>query len=402
MGRARQGGAAEGKGGAKRAYVQSKAIINPPDGNIDLEINISEDEMQDMIFHNELDQQDYDRYFKKQKRILVAKQFNMNEKVHSVHFTESRSDEALIDSGCEKNCAGTVAYDKFLRTLSPEDRAQVREFEGSSQFKFGGAGIYGSLKEVLVPVYIAGSKMWLRMDIVDTDIPILVGLPVLKQLELGIQYANRGQDYGYFQSQRFKIFHRGGHHYFKISKQGSMDSLDPEASQDKVFTTFVGKVRVIDNDKVKSQLKQLHTNFAHVNKLKMIEMDIYVNQNLINKQRSDGVIIASPTGSTAYAMSNGCPIVSPQSDVTCIVPIAPHSYGQRSVIINNTDTITIKVNKKSIGNSQVTFDGANNLTIKNPNDIFIKKASRQLQIIHPCDYDYFNVLSKKLRYDIKS
>ena len=264
--------AAEGKGGAKRAYVQSKAIINPPDGNIDLEINISEDEMQDMIFHSELDQQDYDRYFKRQKRILVAKQFNMNEKVHSVHFTESRSDEALIDSGCEKNCAGTVAYDKFLRTLSPEDRAQVREFEGSSQFKFGGAGIYGSLKEVLVPVYIAGSKMWMRMDIVDTDIPILVGLPVLKQLELGIQYANRGQDYGYFQSQRFKIFHRGGHHYFKISKQGSMDSLDPEASQDKVFTTFVGKVRVIDNDKVKSQLKQLHTNFAHVNKLKMIEM----------------------------------------------------------------------------------------------------------------------------------
>ena len=137
-------------------------------------------------------------------------------------------------------------------------------------------------------------------------------------------------------------------------------------------------------------------------KLKMIEMDIYVNQNLINKQRSDGVIIASPTGSTAYAMSNGCPIVSPQSNVICIVPIAPHSYGQRSVIINNTDTITIKVNKKSIGNSQVTFDGANNLTIKNPNDIFIKKASRQLQIIHPCDYDYFNVLSKKLRYDIKS
>ena len=137
-------------------------------------------------------------------------------------------------------------------------------------------------------------------------------------------------------------------------------------------------------------------------KLKMIEMDIYVNQNLINKQRSDGVIVASPTGSTAYAMSNGCPIVSPQSNVTCIVPIAPHSYGQRSVIINNTDTITIKVNKKSIGNSQVTFDGANNLTIKNPNDIFIKKASRQLQIIHPCDYDYFSVLSKKLRYDIKS
>ena len=136
-------------------------------------------------------------------------------------------------------------------------------------------------------------------------------------------------------------------------------------------------------------------------KLKMIEMDIYVNQNLINKQRSDGVIISTPTGSTAYAMSNGCPIVSPQSNVMCIVPIAPDSYGQRSVIINNTDNISIKLNKKSIKDSQVTFDGSNNLTIKCPDTILIKKAARQLQIIHPCDYDYFKMLSKKLRYDNK-
>jgi NAD+ kinase len=130
-------------------------------------------------------------------------------------------------------------------------------------------------------------------------------------------------------------------------------------------------------------------------------MDIYVNQNLINKQRSDGVIISTPTGSTAYAMSNGCPIVSPQSNVMCIVPIAPHSYGQRSVIINNTDNISIKLNKKSIKDSQVTFDGSNNLTIKCPDTILIKKAARQLGIIHPCDYDYFKMLSKKLRYDNK-
>ena len=76
----------------------------------------------------------------------------------------------------------------------------------------------------------------------------------------------------------------------------------------------------------------------------MIEMNIYVNENLITKQRSDGVIVATPTGSTAYAMSNGCPIVSPNSNVICIVPLAPHSYGQRSVIVNNTDKITIRLN----------------------------------------------------------
>ena len=134
----------------------------------------------------------------------------------------------------------------------------------------------------------------------------------------------------------------------------------------------------------------------------MIETDVLVNKNLITKQRSDGVIISTPTGSTAYAMSNGCPIVSPKSNVICIVPIAPHSYGQRSVIINSNDSVTIKINKKSINHSQVTFDGANNLTIKNPQEVQIKKANRVLNIIHPCDYDYFKVLSQKLKYDIKS
>ena len=136
--------------------------------------------------------------------------------------------------------------------------------------------------------------------------------------------------------------------------------------------------------------------------LKMIEMNIYVNENLITKQRSDGVIVATPTGSTAYAMSNGCPIVSPNSNVICIVPIAPHSYGQRSVIVNNTDKVTIRLNNKSKDNSQVTFDGSNNLTIERPESIVIRKASKQLKIVHPNDYDYFDVLSRKLKYEIKS
>ncbi len=159
---------------------------------------------------------------------------------------------------------------------------------------------------------------------------------------------------------------------------------------------------VISNDK---EYKSIALNDIVINNrgiLKMIEMNIYVNENLITKQRSDGVIIATPTGSTAYAMSNGCPIVSPNSDVTCIVPIAPHSYGQRSVIINNTDDILIEINKRSKLNSQVTFDGSNNLTIESPDKIVIKRARRQLMIVHPCDYDYFNALAKKLKYEIKS
>ncbi len=165
--------------------------------------------------------------------------------------------------------------------------------------------------------------------------------------------------------------------------------------------TLLSGTVIAKNKKVKSiSLNDIVVNNRGI--LKMIDMNIYVNNNLITKQRSDGVIISTPTGSTAYAMSNGCPIVSPNSNVICIVPIAPHSYGQRSVIINNTDNVSIQINKKSVNNSQVTFDGANNLTIENPTSIEIKKANKQLMIVHPCDYDYFKALSKKLKYEIKS
>lgn len=192
---------------------------------------------------------------------------------------------------------------------------------------------------------------------------------------------------------------------------GFLADLDKKHFQSKILEILDGnyvtdKRTLLSGSVISNEIqhKSISLNDIVINncgKLKMIEMEIYVNQNLINKQRSDGVIISTPTGSTAYAMSNGCPIVSPQSNVICIVPIAPHSYGQRSVIINNTDNISIKLNKKSIKDSQVTFDGANNLTIKCPDTILIKKAARQLRIIHPCDYDYFKMLSKKLRYDNK-
>ena len=80
--------------------------------------------------------------------------------------------------------------------------------------------------------------------------------------------------------------------------------------------------------------------------LKMVEVKIFVNDYLINTERSDGIIIATPTGSTAYSMSNGCPIVSPNSNVISIVPVAPHTFSHRPIIINSSDRIKIIVAKK--------------------------------------------------------
>ena len=136
--------------------------------------------------------------------------------------------------------------------------------------------------------------------------------------------------------------------------------------------------------------------------LKMIQAKIFINDFLINIQRSDGVIISTPTGSTAYSMSNGCPIVSPNANVISITPISPHTYSHRPIIINSTDVIRIEIDKKSIKNTLVTFDGANNLNVAHPKKIEIKKNSKNIKIAHPIDYNYFKILNKKLKWGGRS
>ena len=134
----------------------------------------------------------------------------------------------------------------------------------------------------------------------------------------------------------------------------------------------------------------------------MIEVKVFINEQLINTERSDGVVVSTPTGSTAYSMSNGCPIVSPNSNVISIVPIAPHTYSHRPIIVNSNDKIKISVSQKSISNTLVTFDGHSNLSVNNPSEIEVKRSNKFLEIVHPKNYSYFEILNKKLKWGRKS
>ena len=94
-----------------------------------------------------------------------------------------------------------------------------------------------------------------------------------------------------------------------------------------------------DNQKVISSTSLNDIVIYNHGLLKMIQAKIFINDFLINIQRSDGVIVSTPTGSTAYSMSNGCPIVSPTADVINITPISPHTYSDRPIIIDSSDII---------------------------------------------------------------
>ena len=273
---------------AKKARLAS---TRPPHRN-HIQFECKDDEISrdinddDNVVMDELDEAQATRMFGTSSIYVTSKaikEYNIGKigagtTIHNINYAKIRKDEALADSGCERGCTGPEAYQGYIEGLSPEDRKDVREFPGTARFKFGGDGIFTSMKEVIVPFYIAGTRKFMRMDVVQADVPILLGLPAMKQLRLGFQYDVKGQqDYGYFEGQKFKVYYKSGHHYIRIGKEGSLQSIvkNDDADEDdanKHFSTFITKVNVFDDDKVVSQLKQLHTNYAHLSQKKMIEV----------------------------------------------------------------------------------------------------------------------------------
>ena len=101
-------------------------------------------------------------------------------------------------------------------------------------------------------------------------------------------------------------------------------------------------------------------------------------------------------------MSNGCPIVSPDSKVMCITPVSPHTYSNRPLIVDSKDKIVINVDRMSIKHTVATLDGSNYMHIKNPSEVIVKKSTKKLNLIHPVDYNYFQTLNAKLKWGSRS
>ena len=131
---------------------------------------------------------------------------------------------------------------------------------------------------------------------------------------------------------------------------------------------------------------------------RMIEFETYVNGQFVNFQRSDGLVISTPTGSTAYSLSSGGPLLHSTLDAMVIVPICPHTLTNRPLVINSSSEIKIVIGKREQSTAQVTFDGQTAFDAK-PNDkIIITKKQNNITLIHPTNYDYFDILREKLRW----
>lgn len=133
----------------------------------------------------------------------------------------------------------------------------------------------------------------------------------------------------------------------------------------------------------------------------MNEFEIYINNQFMCSQDSDGVIIATPTGSTAYALSGGGPILHPQLDAIVIVPMFPHTLSIRPIVIDGSHHCTIVISKRNNATPRITCDGQAFINTPPGSHIHIQKKSKRLHLIHPIDYDYYETLRSKLHWGRK-
>jgi len=128
----------------------------------------------------------------------------------------------------------------------------------------------------------------------------------------------------------------------------------------------------------------------------MIEFELFINEQFVNSQQSDGLIVATPTGSTAYSLSAGGPIMHPSLNAMVLVPMYPHSLGSRPLVVDADNSICIRVVKQRSILPLVSCDGAVSFTTEPGDEILIRKMAGPLRLIHPLDHNYYETCRSKL------
>ncbi|MEE4246047.1 MAG: NAD(+) kinase [Kangiellaceae bacterium] len=165
---------------------------------------------------------------------------------------------------------------------------------------------------------------------------------------------------------------------------------------------FILSTEVIRNGNVCAGSTSVNDVVVHPGEVsKLLEFELFINGQFVYSQRSDGLIISTPTGSTAYSLSGGGPIVSPKVDAMVLVPMFPHTLSSRPIVVDSNSTIEIVLPDYVHHSPRASCDGQVNIELK-PNDVIrIKKHPMPLRILHPINHDYYEVLRTKLGWGQK-
>ena len=131
---------------------------------------------------------------------------------------------------------------------------------------------------------------------------------------------------------------------------------------------------------------------------RLVEFETYIDGHLVNSQRSDGLIVATPTGSTAYALSGGGPILHPSLDAVVLVPICPHTLSSRPVVVGGESVVEVVLGHGAETSVQLSCDGQTTVELTAGDRILIRKHRPDLRLIHPAGHEYYATLRTKLHW----
>ncbi|MCR9934630.1 NAD(+) kinase [Vibrio antiquarius] len=165
---------------------------------------------------------------------------------------------------------------------------------------------------------------------------------------------------------------------------------------------FLLEAEVHRHGQIKSHNAALNEAVLHPGQIAhMIEFEVYIDESFAFSLRADGLIVSTPTGSTAYSLSGGGPILSPSLNAISLVPMFPHTLSSRPLVVDGKRRIKLVVSPENRGTQEVSCDGQVSLPVSPGDEIHIYQSPNVLKLIHPKDYSYYHVLRNKLGWSSK-
>jgi NAD+ kinase len=186
-----------------------------------------------------------------------------------------------------------------------------------------------------------------------------------------------------------------------VGKLGFLAEFPVTLIDDAIMEILKGNYRVVDRSTL--HITVGGAEFHALNEVvieraveaKMIEVRTTVDQHHVADYRADGVIVTTPTGSTAYSLAVGGPIIAPSANVLCITPISPHTLTLRPLIINDTNEVRFTLPSDS-SEAHVVADGRIVATLKAGEEVLVKKSDHMVKLIKRADNTYYDLLREKL------
>jgi NAD+ kinase len=188
---------------------------------------------------------------------------------------------------------------------------------------------------------------------------------------------------------------------------GFLTDIIPEEIETKVGEVLAGKftrdarflldMSVVRNGAVIDTGDALNDVVLHPGQfIHMLEYELYIDGYFVTTQRSDGMIVSTPTGSTAYALSGGGPIMHPRLDAMVLVPMNPHTLSSRPIVVSGNSEIKILVGSHDNAMPLVTCDGQTHAEVRAGDEIHIRKKAHNVELIHPLNHNFYERCRSKL------